>query len=339
MNLLVSEREDRDTSAEGFGASWRRTLRGAVRGDNPLLLAVALIVTIAVFAILVGGAGYLRPENLLGIVRQTATISVMAIATVFVISAREIDLSIAGVIPVSAYIVALLIPVVGPLPAALVALAAAAAVGFVNGLLVVSLGVPSFVVTLGMLGLLEGASRLFTNGQSVLVQDPAFVAVFGSGSVFGVPVLALWSVGLAIVGAVVLKNTTVGKAVLATGGNPEAARVSGIRTGRVRIGVLMLSSTAGGLAGLMYVGQFQSARFDLGSSDLLTVIAAAIIGGTLLSGGKGSVIGALIGSLLLGVVNNGLVILGLDAPQQLMFRGAIIIAAVIISVRAARRRS
>ncbi len=338
MNSLVTERPSESTAAAAQGW-WRRTYRGALRGDNPLLLAAALLITIVVFAVLVGGTGYLRPENLLGIVRQTATISVMAIATVFVISAREIDLSIAGVIPISAYVVAMLMPSIGPLPAALVALAAASLVGLVNGLLVVSLGVPSFVVTLGMLGLLEGASRLFTNGQSVLVQDPAFIAVFGSGSFLGVPVLAVWSVGLAIVGAVVLKNTTVGKAVLATGGNPEAARVSGIRTARVRIGVLMLSSVAGGLAGLMYVGQFQSARFDLGSSDLLTVIAAAIIGGTLLSGGKGSVIGALIGSLLLGVVNNGLVILGLDAPQQLMFRGAIIIAAVIVSVRAARRRA
>jgi ribose transport system permease protein len=332
-------REDLNTAPPNAAAAWgRRAFRGALRGDNPLLLAVALIITIAVFAILIGGTGYLRPENLLGIVRQTATISVMAIATVFVISAREIDLSIAGVIPISAYVVALLIPVVGPLPATIIALAASAAIGLVNGLLVVGVGVPSFVVTLGMLGLLEGAARMFNNSQALLVQNSVFVAVFGSGSVFGIPVLALWSVGLAIVAAFVLKRTTVGKAVLATGGNPEAARVSGIRTARVRVGVLMLSSAAGGLAGLMYVGQFQSARFDLGSSDLLTVIAAAIIGGTLLSGGKGSVIGALIGSLLLGVVNNGLVILGLDAPQQLMFRGAIIIAAVIISVRAARRR-
>lgn len=318
---------------------WRRTWRDALHGDNPLLLAIALIVTIAVFALLIGGTGYLRPDNLLGIVRQTATISVMAIATVFVISAREIDLSIAGVIPVSAYVAALLIPVLGPVPALLVALAAAAVIGLVNGLLVVLIGVPSFVVTLGMLGLLEGASRLFTNSQAVLIRDPGFIAVFGSGSVMGIPVLVFWTLGLTVIGALVLKGTTAGKAVLATGGNPEAARVSGIRTNRVRITVLVVSSMAGGLAGLMYVGQFQSARFDLGSSDLLTVIAAAIIGGTLLSGGKGSVVGALIGSLLLGVVNNGLVILGLDAPQQLMFRGAIIIAAVIISVRASRRRS
>lgn len=326
-------------SSEYSQAWWRRTWRDALHGDNPLLLAIALIVTIAVFALLIGGTGYLRPDNLLGIVRQTATISVMAIATVFVISAREIDLSIAGVIPVSAYVAALLIPVLGPVPALLVALAAAAVIGLVNGLLVVLIGVPSFVVTLGMLGLLEGASRLFTNSQAVLIRDPGFIAVFGSGSVMGIPVLVFWTLGLAVIGALVLRGTTAGKAVLATGGNPEAARVSGIRTNRVRIAVLVVSSMAGGLAGLMYVGQFQSARFDLGSSDLLTVIAAAIIGGTLLSGGKGSVVGALIGSLLLGVVNNGLVILGLDAPQQLMFRGAIIIAAVIISVRASRRRS
>jgi ribose transport system permease protein len=197
--------------------------------------------------------------------------------------------------------------------------------------------VPSFVVTLGMLGLLQGLARLPTNSQAVIVSHEAYTFVFGGGDLGPIPVLALWTLATAVIGFVVLGWTKVGKAVLATGANASAARFSGIRTGAVKIGVLVASGMAGALAGLLYVGQYHGARFDLGSTDLLTVIAAAIIGGTALAGGKGSVVGAVIGSLLLGTVNNGLIILGLDVPQQLMFRGLIIIAAVVLSARAGRR--
>jgi ribose transport system permease protein len=150
--------------------------------------------------------------------------------------------------------------------------------------------------------------------------------------------LVLWAFGAAIVAHIILVWTPVGKAVLATGANRTAAQFSGIRTGRVKIGLLMASGFAGALAGLLYTGQYHAIRYDTGTGDLITVIAAAIIGGTLLAGGKGSVIGALIGALLLGTVNNGLIILGLDVPQQLMFRGGIIILAVLFNARSAEPR-
>ena len=339
---ILKPTQHRDGPAAGVTPDTRGWLREAwvraYRGENSAILMAAMLVTIAIFAILLRGTGYLSFDNFVGIVRQTTVISVMAVVTVFVISAGEIDLSIAAVIPVAGYTLALLLPRYGPVPAVLAALGCGAVSGLVNGLITVRLRVPSFVVTLGMLGLLQGVARLPTNSQAVIVSHEAFTAVFGSGSIGPVPVLVLWTAAAAAIGYVVLGWTPAGKAVLATGANEGAARFSGIRTGAVKVGVLVASGVAGALGGLLYVGQYHGARFDLGSTDLLTVIAAAIIGGTALAGGKGSVIGAVVGSLLLGTVNNGLIILGLDVPQQLMFRGAIIIAAVVLSARGGSRR-
>ena len=127
--------------------------------------------------------------------------------------------------------------------------------------------------------------------------------------------------------------------MLATGANPNAARFSGIRTGRVKIAVLVFSGIGGALGGLLYLGQFTAATYTLGSSDLLNVLAAVIVGGTVLAGGQGSVVGALIGSLLIGLIGNALIILGLATPEQLMARGLIIILAVILSSRPRGRRA
>jgi ribose transport system permease protein len=140
-----------------------------------------------------------------------------------------------------------------------------------------------------------------------------------------------------IIGSVILSWTAVGRRVLATGANANAARFSGIRTGRVKVGVLVASGTAGALAGVLYDGQYAAANFTLGSSDLLSVISAAIIGGAALEGGKGTVLGAVVASLLVGTLNNALILIGFGAPQQVMVQGVNIVAAVIVSSRGGRR--
>ena len=143
----------------------------------------------------------------------------------------------------------------------------------------------------------------------------------------------IWTVVIGAVGAVVLRRTPFGKAVLATGGNEVAARYSGIATRRIKVTVLVLSGLAGALAGLLYTGQFASGRYDLGGNDLLTVLAAVVIGGTALSGGRGSVEGAIAGALLVGLVSNGVILLGFSTPQQQIFSGFIIVLAVALSGR------
>jgi ribose transport system permease protein len=121
--------------------------------------------------------------------------------------------------------------------------------------------------------------------------------------------------------------------VVATGDNPRAAQVSGIKVPRIRLSVLTLCGAMAGLAGLLYAGRLQAAKYTLGESDLMTVIAAVIVGGTALNGGKGSVIGALLGSLLMGMLNNGLILMGLDVSDQMIVRGLIILVAVAVSLR------
>ncbi len=313
-------------------------LRGVGRNSSTPLLAV-VCSTLATFWFLLRDTAFISPNNLLNVVQANAPVCVMAVATVFVISAGEIDLSFASVIPLAAYVAALLLRWDQALIVAVLGgLGVGACVGLINGLITVGLRMPSFIVTLGMIGVAQGASQWITRTQAVPVVDTAFATVFGAGSLGPVPVLAFWTVAVGALGYVLLNRVPFGKAVLATGGNPTAAGYSGIRVSRVKVTVLVMSGLSGALAGLLYAGRLQGARYDLGADDLLTTLAAVIIGGTALSGGRGRVIGAIFGALLMGFLNNGLILLGLDVPQQLMFRGAIIVIAVALSARGSVRR-
>jgi ribose transport system permease protein len=332
-------------SKPGGSGLWLRLRRslgmvawGAYRGDNPGILIGAMIVVIGIFAYLLRDTGFMSPNNLLSIVRVSTTITIMAIPTVFVLCAGEIDLSIAAIVPVAALITALLLAWdYNFVLAALIGVLFGAGVGLLNGLAVVFFKIPSFVVTLGSMGIMQGLAQIVTNASTVSISNESFFFWFGGGSIGHVPILAFWSLAGLIIGSVILQWTAVGRRVLATGANAKAARFSGIRTGRVKIGVLVASGTAGALAGVLYDGQWAAANFTLGSSDLLSVISAAIIGGCALEGGKGTVLGAVVASLLVGTLNNALVVIGFGAPEQIMVQGIIIVAAVIVSSRGGRR--
>jgi len=305
----------------------------ATVGGGPIPLLLALVATTLILGLILSDTSFLSSSNLLNVVSQSAPILVMALATVFVITCGEIDLSFAAVIPVAAYVAALTMPNYGWVAGAALALGISLLVGLINGLLTVGLGVPSFIVTLGTMGILNGAARWITNTVTKVVKDEQYIAIFGGGGIGPLSSLVIWAAALSVLAHVLYKHTAFGRALHATGGNTTAANFSGIRTGRIKITALVLSSLAGGLAGLLYTGRLHSVRFDMGSEDLLTVLAAVIIGGTVLAGGRGSIIGAVLGVLLLGVVNNGLVLLGLSIPQQLAFQGGIIIIAVILSAK------
>jgi ribose transport system permease protein len=170
-----------------------------------------------------------------------------------------------------------------------------------------------------------------TAPQPILKES--FYNPFGSGDIGPVPSLFFWTAIFVIVGAVVLRKTSYGRQVLATGGNRTAAEFTGVNTKRIKFLVLMVSGFAASFAGLLYAGRLQSGRFQWGDGDELSVIAAVILGGTSLFGGGGSVIGALFGSLMIGLINNGLILAGLEVSQQLVIRGIIIILAVALARR------
>src|SRR5436309_6153613 len=290
--------------------------------ESSLLLILVMLALIGVFWVLLRDTAFMSIGNFMNIVKAKTPVIVMAVATVFVISAGEIDLSIASVPPVAGTLAATLL---AHSHAMWLAVAAALAVGLVvgltNGAITVLVGIPSFIVTLGMIGALEGVARLISGEQAVPIINDAYTSIFGSGNVGAVPVLLVWTLGIGVLGAVALRSTPFGKGVLATGGNEVAARYSGIRTRRIKVTVLVISGLAGALAGLLYTGQFASGRYDFGGGDLLTVLAAVVIGGTALSGGRGSVEGAIAGALLVGLVSNGVILLGFSTPQQQIFSG------------------
>lgn len=277
---------------------------------------------------------FLNPTNLTNIVIQAAPISIMAVGMVFVLSTGEIDLSIGSTVALSALSAAVVLQGTGAWwLAALAGLGIGVAVGLVNGLFVTAMRLPSFLVTLATMGLVAGLARQITELQSVPVTDPTFTWLFGGGTLLGIPIIIWWTVAVVALGWHLLQQRRFGAHVLAVGNNASASRVSGIRVNRVRVMVFVASAMTAAMAGLLYAGRLQGARYTLGEADLMTVIAAVIVGGTSMFGGKGTVIGALIGSLLMSMINNGLILAGLNVSQQMIVRGAIILIAVSFSLR------
>jgi len=300
------------------------------------LAFAAFLLLFAFLRPYLGDDGFTSETNLLNIVRQTAPVTVMAVAVVFVLSAGEIDLSIGSVVALSALVTAKVLQTDGVALAVAAGLGVGLAVGAVNGFFVTVLRLPSFLVTLATLGLVAGLARTITELQSVAVANEGFIQAFGSGDVGPIPGLAFWGLGAVVLGQFAFRHTRFGAHVVATGDDLSAARVAGIDVARVRFAVFLLSGTAAALAGILYTGRLQGATYTLGEQDLLVVIAAVVIGGTRLFGGQGSVVGALIGSLILGTLTNGLILWGLSSSEQLIAQGALLLIAISLTLREPR---
>ena len=295
------------------------------------VIYIGFVVVFAVFAFTLRDEGFLSANNLLNIFRQTATITVMAVGMTYVIACAEIDLSVGSVAGLSSVVTAMALSHFGLIAGVIAGLAVGAAVGAVNGALVSLLGIPSFLVTLGMLGIAAGVAQWITASAPQPILNTLFNNIFGGGNFGPIPGLLGWSAIFVIVGAIVLAKTRFGRQVLATGGNQTAAQFTGVNTRRIKFQVLLLSGTVASVAGMLYAGRLQSGRFQWGAGDELSAIAAVILGGTSLFGGAGSVVGTLFGALLIGLINNGLILAGLDSSQQQVVRGAIIILAVALA--------
>lgn len=295
------------------------------------IIYVGFVVVFILFAVLLGDSGFTSANNLLNIARQTATISIMAVAMTFVIATAEIDLSIGSVAGLASVVSAMAMSSFGLVIGVLSGLGVGLLVGAINGGLVAWLKVPSFLVTLGMLGLVVGVARWITASAPVPIADATFIQIFGGGDLGPLPSLLVWAVVFVALGAVIMNKTKFGRQVRATGGNTQAAMFTGVNTARIKFYVLLLSGLVAAIAGMLYAGRLQSGRFQWGTGDELSVIAAVILGGTSLFGGRGAVIGSLFGALFIGLINNGLILAGLEVSQQQVVRGAIIIVAVALS--------
>ena len=291
------------------------------------IVYIIFVLCLIIFGIWLKGS-FFSLSNLLNITRQAGAVSVMAIGMVFVIGLGHIDLSIGSVVAVSSLITAYILRDTGnPVLAVIVAIGFGAIVGLFNGLCVTTIGMPAFLTTLGSQAILTGISAT----KAVPITHKGFLFWFGSGTIGQVPILLLWAVGATVIGYIVLNNTSYGRKILATGGNATSAKYSGVRVNKITVLAFIYNGCLAAIAGTLYAGRAHSARWDFGSGVEMNVIAAVVLGGTAMSGGTGSAIGALIGSFLIMMIDNGLVIGGLGVAQQTFMRGIIIILAVALS--------
>ncbi|HIV26221.1 MAG TPA: ABC transporter permease [Candidatus Scatomonas pullistercoris] len=300
---------------------------------------IIFVLCIAIFGIWLGDS-FFSVTNLLNVVRQSGAIAVMAIGMVFIIGLGHIDLSISSVVAVSALLIGVILRSTGNIfLAMLAALGFGALVGLCNGLCVTRLHMPAFLTTLGVQSILTGIAMWMTGTKAVPITNDTFLYWFGSGQVGGViPILLFWAVAAMIIGHIVLSYTSYGRRVLASGGNVTAARYAGVNVKRVTVTAFMMQGILAALAGALYAGRTQAARWDFGEGVEMNVIAAVVLGGTAMSGGTGSAIGAVVGSVLIMMINNGLVIGRLGVAQQTLMQGVIIIIAVALSELGKKRR-
>lgn len=294
-----------------------------------------LIAIVVVFSIL--SPNFLTERNLLNILQQSSINACVALGMTLVIIAGGIDLSVGPTAAIAAVAAAAMMgggmPIVLAVPAALLIGMAA---GALNGVLVAYGGLQPFIVTLGTLSLYRASSLIYTGGNPIFGIPPEFRSFFNA-SVFGVPSPILIVAVLAVLIWIVLNKTPLGEYFLAVGGNEEASHIAGVPVAMTKIASYVVSGGLASVAGLILVGRLGAADPTLGTLWELDAIAAAAIGGASLMGGKGSIVGTLLGAIILGALRNGLTLLNVQAFYQLLATGLIILVAMLID-RATRGR-
>lgn len=295
-----------------------------------------LVLIFAVFAVL--NPVFLTAPNLINILQQSSINACIALGMTFVIISGGIDLSVGPTAAVSAIVGATLMIAGVPIPLAVMgAILTGMACGLFNGSLVAIAGLQPFIVTLGGLSLYRALALILTGGNPIFGIPPEFRAAI-NGLVLGVPVPVIIVAVIAVILWVVLNRSPLGEYILAVGGNPEAARIAGVPVARTKIIVYVLSGGLAAVAALILTGRLGAADPTMGNLWELDAIAAAAIGGASLMGGKGSVIGTLMGAVILGGLRNGLTLMNVQAFYQLLATGIIILVAMLID-RATRGRA
>jgi ribose transport system permease protein len=299
------------------------------------MLPVLIVLYLLMYALTVyfggGESNFLTAGNTMNILRQVSINVVLASGMTFVILTGGIDLSVGSILAVSAVagmLMSLSAPFAGlSIPVFLIA---GLLLGTLNGALVAFVGLNPFVVTLGTMTALRGAAYLLADGTSVLNQDIPSFEWMGNGAFLSIPWLIWLAAVVVLVSWFILRKTVLGLQIYSVGGNPQAARLTGIKVGLVLMFVYSISGLFSGLGGAMSASRLYAANGNWGSGYELDAIAAVVLGGTSLMGGVGSVWGTVIGAVIIGVMNNGLTILGLSSFWQYVAKGIVIVLAVML---------
>jgi ribose transport system permease protein len=319
-----------------------------IRSDavQRLLAFGALVVLIAVFSLL--SPNFLTFDNTVGILLATSVNGILALGVTFVIITGGIDLSIGTVMTLAAVITGVLITNMGlPLPVGIVGgVLTGAMTGLVNGILIARFRIPSFIATLGMLNIAKGLALVISGLTPIYFNDAPGFNSGAMGSLIGsiipgldIPNVVLVMFGAALIASFVLSRTILGRYTFALGSNEEATRLSGVNVVRWKIAVYVVCGMFAGLAGVVIAARLNSAQPSLGQGYELDAIAAAVIGGTSLSGGEGSILGTVIGAFIISTLTNGLRILSVPQEWQTVVTGGIVILAVYLDIVRRRRQA
>ncbi len=282
---------------------------------------------------------FLSAANLFNVLKSFSFTGIIAVGMTMLIVVGALDLSVGSVMGLGGMVAAALMARVGihPVIAALAGIAVGSVIGYVTSILVNKLKINSFIVTLAMLSVARGFTYMISKGSNIFIRSKG-VMFLGQGYVSVVPFPVIIMLVLVVLGSIFMSLTVVGRQIYAIGGNERAARLAGIQVHRVRSLVFIITSTLAAFAGVVASGMLGSAEMVAGTGLELDVIAAVIIGGASLSGGKGTIVGSLIGAAIMGVLRNGFILLGLPYEAQIISIGLVIILAVIIdSLRSGKR--
>ena len=308
--------------------------RKGATGQLGKILSKSYLFLVLVVIIIAGNfmsPHFLTVRNASNVIDYSSIIALLAIGQFYVILTGGIDLSVGAIVAFSTVVVALLLRGgMGAVPASLIALLACGCVGLANGLLVVWVGITPFIATLAMMSVVQGLSYIIQSSSLIGIDNNVFVNGF-SGTVGGVPMPVVIFVTITIVAAFCSRYTMFGRRLYAIGGNPEAARLSGLPVSRDLLVTYGLSGLLAGLAGLLAAAQLMQGSSLIGRGYELDAIAAVVVGGASLMGGKGDPLSAVIGVFVLGIIVNIMNLAGISSEPQLVIKGAVIIAAVFLS--------
>src|SRR6516162_3919508 len=318
-------------------------LRDQLRNIAPFITLIALV---GFFSI--ASPSFASLSNLENILQQVSVTAIIAVGLTFVILTAEIDLSVGAVANATAIVLTFFtlqpayvnianLPLPGPI-AIVLGLAACCALGLITAFGVTRIGIPSFIMTLAMMQIGAGLSAMLVRGQ-IAYAVPSLIVTLGSRSIFGIPWLVIIAAIFLLFGHLVLTYTRFGRYVYMVGGNREAAEYSGVNTRLVVGAVMVISAMCSGVAGMIGVAYFGSAQQNEFDTFLLDAIAAVVVGGTSLFGGREGISNTIIDLFFLGVLNNGLDYVKIDSFLKFLIRGLILLIALIINVYAARLRS
>lgn len=306
-------------------------MKNTMKYMSELTTVIALIILMAVITII--NSNFLTANNLLNLLLQVTSNALIAFGMTFVILTGGIDLSVGSILALSSALTAGLLGSGMPVTLAiLISLILGCILGMMNGLLISYGKLAPFIVTLATMTIFRGATLVYTNGNPITkgLSDTFLFQFLGQGYIVGIPFPVIIMFIVFIILYVLLHKTAFGKSVYAIGGNEKAAYISGVKLNKVKIIIYSISGIMASISGLIITSRLSSAQPTAGASYEMDAIAAVVLGGTSLSGGKGRILGILIGALIIGVLNNGLNIIGVSAFWQQVVKGVVILIAVLI---------